>query len=198
VGYQELLQALEEEVRRKSRELEGEAARERERLLEETRRRHAREREKALAGERRRLDEETDRLVARLRLEQARARLSEKRRLMAALRREAEARLRASKDPGLLLPLLEELLGEAGEGPIELRVDPEHREFLEGHLSRTHPEILSRATITTSTGLGGGVVMALGQEQLLDNSLPSRLEKAWSLLEDRVAALLFGDGDAGM
>ncbi len=95
MGYRELLEALEAEVGRRIRELDEEAGRESRRLLEETRPQLAAERAAALAREGRRLDEEASRAVGRARVERERTLLAEQWRLMAELRREAEARLSA-------------------------------------------------------------------------------------------------------
>lgn len=196
MGYQELLRALEDEVGRRIRELDEEAERESRRILEETRRQLAAERQAALAREGRRLDEEASRAVGEAGREQERALLVEKRRLLAELRREAEARLFALGDAALLARLVDELVPDLGEGPLEFRVPAGQEEALRRDLGQRHPELLRRATITGSPGIGGGVEVSSGR-QLLDSTLPSRLEKAWPLLEGGVAARLFGEGDGG-
>ncbi len=195
MGYRELLEALEAEVGRRIRELDEEAGRESRRLLEETRPQLAAERAAALAREGRRLDEEASRAVGRARVEEERTLLAEQWRLMAELRREAEARLSALSDAALLTRLVDELAPELGEGPLEFRVEEGQEEHLESHLARRHPELLRRATIAGSPDVHGGVQVSLGGRQRLDNTLPSRLEKAWPLLEGEVAARLFGEGE---
>jgi vacuolar-type H+-ATPase subunit E/Vma4 len=198
MGYRELLRALEEEVGRQIAAIQAEAGGERQRLLEETQRELAAEREETLARARRRLQEETARALARGRLEQERAVLGEMRHHLAELRRDVEARLSTLSDATLLGRLVDELMPELGEGPLDFRVETGQEERLRDHLRGRDPGMLSRATITGSAGLHGGVQVALGGGQLLDNTLPSRLEKAWPLLEGQTAALLFGEGDGGV
>lgn len=197
MGYRELLQALEAEVERQIRELDEEAARESCRLLDETRRQVDAERRTALAREGRRLDEEARRAVGRARLEQAQVLLAEKRRLLAELRREAEARLPALGDDASLARLVDELVLELDEGPLEFRVAPGQEEALARHLGRRHPELLRLATITGAPEIRGGVEVSLGGRQRLDNTLPSRLDRVWPLLEGAVAARLFGEDEGG-
>jgi vacuolar-type H+-ATPase subunit E/Vma4 len=196
VGYQELLQALEEEVGRQIRELQTQASQERQRLFEAAGLELAARREAVLEQEGRRLNEESARALARARLEQERAILGEMRLRMDELRRAAEARLAAMNDPELLARLLEELVPELGEGPVALRVAEGHEEELRTYLARQHPGLLARATIEGSGDGRGGVEASLGGRQLLDNTLPSRLQNAWQLLEAEIAAMLFGDGRA--
>jgi vacuolar-type H+-ATPase subunit E/Vma4 len=194
VGYQELLQALEEEVGRQIRELRAEASQERDRLLQATAAELAARREAALAQERRRLNEESARAVSRARLEQERAILAEMRLRLAELQREAEARLATVNDPDLLSRLVEELAPELGEGPVELRVAEGDAEPLRAHLGSHHPALLARTSIKASGDVRGGLVASLGGRQILDNTLPSRLRNAWQLLETEISARLFGDG----
>lgn len=195
MGYRELLQALEEEVGRQVRELRAETSQERERLLLATRRELAARRDEVLEEERRRLKEESARAVSRARLEQERAILGEMRRQMTELRREAEARLSATNDADLLTRLVDEVVPELGEGPVEFRVKEGHEEDLRRHLDRHHPGLVPRATITASPHVRGGVEVSLGGRELLDNTLPSRLENAWQRSETEIATILFGGGD---
>lgn len=194
MGYQELLQALEDEVDRQIRELRAEASLERQRLLQATGLELLARREAALGQEARRLDEESARALARARLEQERAILGEMRLRMDELQREAAARLAAVSDPELLARLFEELAPELGEGPVELRVSEGDAERLRTHLGRHHAGLLARARVEGDGAVRGGVLASLGGRQLLDNTLPSRLRNAWQLLEAEIAAMLFGDG----
>lgn len=198
MGYRELLQALAEEVGRQIRELRAEAAQERERLFDTTRKELAVRREKVLAEERRRLKEESARALSRARMEKERAILGETRRQMAELEREAEAGLPAMNGAEVLARLTDELAPELGEGPVEFRVGEGHEEQLRDHLRRNHPALLTRATIRGSADVRGGVEVSLGGRQLLDNSLRSRLQNAWQLLEPEIARILFGDGHVGL
>ena len=194
MGYRELLQALEEEVDRQIRELRAEASQEHQRLLDTTRLEMAARREKVLEEERRRLQEDSARALSGARLEQEHAILGEMRRQMAELQREAEARLPAMNDRDLLTRLVDEVVPELGEGPVEFRVGNGHEEHVRGHLSRHHPGLLQRATINGSPDVRGGVEVSLGGRQILDNTLPSRLQNAWQLLQPEIAAILFAGG----
>jgi vacuolar-type H+-ATPase subunit E/Vma4 len=195
MGYAELLRALEAEVDRQIREIQEEADREARGILEETRRRLAAEREESLARERRRLDEEGRGVVARARLAEDRELLAEMRQLLAGLRRAAESRLPSLDQTSLLFRLVEELVPELGEAPLEFRVAKEREELLRQYLGRVHPELLARASVAASAPPGGGVEVSLGDRAVLDNSLASRLDKAWEGLEGDAAAVLFGGGD---
>ena len=198
MGYRELLQALEEEVGRQIRERLAGASQERERLLEATRQELTAMRKRVLEEERRRLEEELARALSRARLEMEHVILGETRRQMAELLREAEARLPAMNDADVLTRLVDEVVPELGEGPVEFRVREGHEEPLRVHLSRHHPGLLPRTTIHGSPDVRGGVEVSLGGRQILDNTLPSRLQKAWQLLEPEIAAILFGEGHGGL
>ncbi len=195
MGYVELLRALEEEVERQIREIQEEADREARGILEETRRQLAAEREEVLARERRRLDEEGRGKLTRARLAAERELLVEMQQLLEGLHHEAESRLPALEDSSILSRFVEELVPELDEAPLEFRVARGHEEFLRKYLAATHPELLARATIIARDDLDGGVEVALGDRADLDNTLTSRLDKAWELLEGETAALLFGAGD---
>ncbi len=197
MGYRELLQALEEEVGRQVREALAEASQERQRLLEKTRQELTAKREEVLEEERRRLEKESARALSMARLEMEHAILGETRRQMAELRRETEDRLSAMNDADVLTRLVDEIVPELGEGPVEFRVREGKEEFLLAHLSRHHPRLLSRATIHGCSNIRGGVEVSLADRQILDNTLHSRLQKAWQLLESEIAAVLFGADHGG-
>jgi vacuolar-type H+-ATPase subunit E/Vma4 len=74
---------------------------------------------------------------------------------------------------------------------VEFKVSEGDEERLEGHLRQSHPGLLPRSTINRSPDVRGGVEVTLGR-QLLDNTLSSRLRKAWQQLEPEIAAMLFG------
>ena len=191
MGYRELLQALEEEVGRQIRERQAEASLEERRLLETTRTELAARRDKVLGEERRRLEEQSARALSRARMEQERALLGEMRRQLAELQREAEARLPTVNDASVLTRLVDELVPDLGEGPIEFRVREGYEGHLQDHLRRNHPGLLPRSRITISPDSRGGVEAALGGRQLLYNTLASRLQNAWQQLEPEIAAMLF-------
>lgn len=198
MGYHELLRALEDEVERQIRQIEADADEACRRLDAKVHRELAARRDAALAAEARRLDDEAQRAVGRARFEQARTLLAEQRRLLAGLRQEAERRLASLDDAALAARLVDDIAPELGDRPVELRVDRGREAAFVDALSRRHPELARRAIVTGVEGLGGGVVAALdGGRQLLDNSLPSRLDKAWQQFEGELAAELFGDITSG-
>lgn len=196
MGYQDLLRALEEEVRSQARALGERAREERERILAEAREAAARGRAEALA----RLDAELAaaraRAEARAALEVERTLLAEKRRLLEALRREVLAQVPARAGPHAARLLAEALADDPG-GPLEVEVDPGQEEAVRALLARDHPGPAARATVRAAAGARGGVVVR-GQRATLDNSLPARLEKAWPDLEGEVTAILFGGGDGAL
>jgi vacuolar-type H+-ATPase subunit E/Vma4 len=194
VGYHELLTALEDEVERQIRRIEADADETCRRVDAKIHRELAARREAALVAEARRLDEEAQRAVSHARFEEARMLLVEQRRLLADLRQEAERRLPALDEAALAARLVDDIAPELGDGPVELRVNAGREAAFVDALSRRHPELARRAIVTAVEGMGGGVVAALDNgRQLLDNSLPSRLEKAWQQLEGELAAELFGE-----
>jgi len=197
MGYRELLQALDDEVGRQIRERRAEASQECQRLVETTRQELTVMREKVLEEERRRLEEESARALSRARMELEHAILGETRRQMAELLREAEIRLPAMNDTDVLARLVDEIVPELDAGPVEFRVRAGQEEHLRAHLSRHHPGLLPRATVVGSPNLRGGVEVSLGGRQVLDNTLPSRLQNAWQLLEPEIVAILFGEGHGG-
>ena len=197
MGYRELLQALDDEVGRQIRERRAEASQECQRLVDTTRQELTVMREKVLEEERRRLEEESARALSRARMELEHAILGETRRQMAELLREAEIRLPAMNDTDVLARLVDEIVPELDAGPVEFRVRAGQEEHLRAHLSRHHPGLLPRATVVGSPNLRGGVEVSLGGRQVLDNTLPSRLQKAWQLLEPEIVAILFGESHGG-
>lgn len=197
MGYQDLLRALEEEVRGEARALDERARAERERVLLEARRAAEQVREEALS----RLDAElaAARAVAESRaaMEVERHLLAEKRRLLQALRDEVTARLPARADGEVTARLLAESLADDPGGALEIEVDPGQEEAVRALLARDHPGPAGRARVRAAPAPRGGVVVG-GERTTLDNSLPARLEKAWPDLEGEVAAILFGGGDGAL
>jgi V/A-type H+-transporting ATPase subunit E len=191
VGYPELLRVLEEEAAREAREVHAAAERERDRIVSEARfaAREAREallaRERAEAAARRRAALES------LALERDRALLFERRRLLDGLRDEIERRLAAAGSPELDARLLAEVLPEAGDGPVEVIVDPGAEDAARAALARLAPGLSSRATVRSAGARRGGVEVIAGR-RLLDDTLRSRLARAWPDLEGELAALLLG------
>lgn len=198
MGYHELLEALDDEVERQVRRIEADAEASCQQLQAGTRRELEARRDAALADEERRLEEHARQRIGRARFEQARALLVEQRRLLDDIRHEAERRLAALDDAGLAARFVGEIAAELGDGAVEFRVGPGQEAGLVAALWRLHPGLAPRATVVGDEGLGGGVVAVLdGGRQLLDNSLPSRLEKAWQQMEGELSAQLFGDSTGG-
>jgi len=194
VGYRELLAALEDEIGRQIRQIEADADERCRRLDAEVHGQLAARREAALAAETRRLEEAAERAIGRARVEQVRTLLVEQRRLLAEIRQEAERRLAAPEDGGLAARLVDEMASELGDGPVELRVSAGTEAAFVSALAERHPELARRATVVGVDGMGGGVVAALdGGRQLIDNALPSRLDRAWQQMEGELATALFGD-----
>jgi vacuolar-type H+-ATPase subunit E/Vma4 len=194
VGYRELLHALDDEVERQIRQIRAEADAACARLEATTRRDLDARRDAALAAEQRRLDEHARHAVGRAHFEQARALLVEQRRLLDELRHDAARRLSALDDAALAGRLVDEIAAELGEGPVEFRVGPGQDAGLLTALARGHPALARRATVTATDAVGGGVIAVIdGGRQVFDNSLPSRLEKAWTQVEGELAQQLFGD-----
>lgn len=196
MGYQDLLRALEEEVRGEARALRERARQERDRILAEARETAARAREEALARLDAEMAAERARAGARAALEVEWILLAERRRLLEGLRREVLERLPAAAWPHAARLLSEALADDPG-GPLEVVVDPGQEEAVRGLLARDHPGAAARATVRAAASARGGVAV-LGERVALDNSLPARLEKAWPDLEGEAAALLFGGGDGAL
>jgi vacuolar-type H+-ATPase subunit E/Vma4 len=197
VGYRELLQALQDEVGCQVRELREKAIEESRHIRAATERDIVSKRNDTLDAEGQRLLEEATRSLAQGRLERERALLKEMRREMEAVRVEVQTRLPARDSSALLARLVEDVVPHVGEGPVEFRVKPGHEHALRSHLERLHPSLVPRATIHGSSDVSGGVRLSLAGRQILDNTLPSRLEKAWQLLEADIAGILFGDAHGG-
>ncbi len=196
MGYQDLLRALEEEVRGEARALLERAREERHRILAEAQEAAGRVREEALSRLDAELAAERSRAEARAALEVDRALLAERRRLLEALRREVLGRLPAQGEPHLARLLAEALADDPG-GALEVEVDPGQEEAVQALLARDHPGPAARAAVRAAPSGRGGVVVR-GERATLDNSLPARLEKAWPELEGEAAAILFGGGDGAL
>jgi V/A-type H+-transporting ATPase subunit E len=122
-----------------------------------------------------------------------RAVLLERRRLLDRIREVVRERLVASGGAELDARLLAEVLPEAGDGPLEVEVDPGAEEAARAALAALSPGAAARAVVRASRRRRGGVRMGAGLREL-DDTLPSRLERAWPELEPELAAILFGEG----
>jgi V/A-type H+-transporting ATPase subunit E len=192
VGYPELLRVIEEEAAREARDVRAAAERERERIVGDARAAAHAAREALLARER--ADSEARRRAAleSLAQERERALLFEQRALLAGLRAEIERRLAVAGTPELDARLLAEVLPEAGDGPLEVVVDPGAEAAARAALAKL-PAVASRATVRGAGERRGGVEVIAGR-RVLDDTLPSRLGRAWPDLEAELAALLLGEG----
>jgi V/A-type H+-transporting ATPase subunit E len=192
VGYPELLRVLEEEASREAREVRAAAERERDRIVAEARAAAQEAREAVLARERAEADARRRAALETLALERERALLSERRRLLDDLRDEIERRLAAAGSPELDARLLAEVLPETGGGPVEVVVDPGAEEAARGALRALAAGLAPRATVRSADRRRGGIEVFAGR-RVLDDTLPSRLARAWPELEAELAALLFGE-----
>lgn len=193
-GYPELLRVIEAEAEREAREARDAAEREHARILEEARaglealRAALLERTRRACADRERLAREG---IARTR---ERERLLAARAELDALRTAASAALSTRAGPDLDARLLAELLPEAGEGPLELEVDPGAEEPCRAALVRLDPAAASRTRIRAAPVRRGGLVLTTGR-RVLDDTLPARLERLWPELEPELAGILFsGEG----
>lgn len=193
MGYPELLRVLEEEAAREARDLGACAEREAARIVEEARRRAYAERDALVARER--LEGQARRRLGleALARERERALLVERRALLDDLRRAAAERLAAAGSPELDARLLRELLPEMGDGPLEVIVDPGAEAAARAALSQAAPALARRATVVAAAAPRGGVEVIAGR-RVLDDTLPSRLERAWPELEAELARLLMEEG----
>jgi V/A-type H+-transporting ATPase subunit E len=189
VGYPELLRVLGEEAAREARDVRAAAEREAIAVVAEARRGAAAARDALLARER--ADAEGHRRAAldALGLERDRALLVERRRLVEELRQEILRRLPGEGSPALDARLVAEVLPEADHEPIELVVDPGAEAEARATLERLAPALLDRAVVRAADAARGGVELVVGR-LVLDDTLPSRLERAWPAIEAELAALL--------
>lgn len=198
MAYEDLLRALEEEVREQTRALREAARAERGRVLEEARRGAATAREEALSRVHAEIAAERARGEARAAQEQGLRLLVEQRRLLDALRDAARRRLREAAIPDLDLRLLDEALADDDGEEVEIRVDPGREIAVRERLRSAHAAVAARARVVAAPEVRGGVEVCFGGRAVSDNTLPSRLDKAWPALEPELAALLFGGPDGGV
>jgi V/A-type H+/Na+-transporting ATPase subunit E len=193
VGYPELLRVLAAEAAREAEEVRASAERERERIVAAARaaveeaRNGILAREEADARARRRAAAEA------LAVERERAFLQERRRLLAEARAEVARRLDRHAGPALDARLLAEVVPDAGEGRFDVVVDPGAEDAARAALEAIDHAAAARATIRAAEARRGGVEIVAGR-LVLDDTLPARLERAWSALEPELAARLFEEG----
>lgn len=195
MGYPELLRVLGEEAAREARDLRAAAERERERIVAEARATAEAVREAVLVRERAEAGARQRAALEAIAIERDRALLVERRRLLDELRDEALARLAGEGCPALDARLLAEILPDAGEGPLELIVDPGSEAEARRALVALDPAAAARAVVRGAPAARGGVELVAGR-RVLDDTLPSRLERAWPVLEAELAELLFPEREA--
>lgn len=189
MGIEELLRVLQEEGERERRALRDGAAAEAARVVAEARAAAARFREAAVARE-------TAAREARVRaardgvgLERQRALLQESRRQLDRLRAEALERLPGEVEEADVERFTAELLAEAGPVSSVLVVDPgaaaAARRAAQALGADPPPEVRE------APAPRGGVELLTGT-LVLDDTVTSRLERAWPRVEPEIAALLFG------
>jgi vacuolar-type H+-ATPase subunit E/Vma4 len=199
VSVRELLRALEEETRAEVRDALDRAAAERDRLVADAAARAGAEREAALAAAR--AEEarrgERERAVGATAAE-ARV-LGEARRLLEGLRAEGAARLAARGEPAVTLRLLAGALADGeGDEAVEVLVDPAEVDEVREWLRRARPVTAVRARVTAADAPRGGVVVRFGDRLEVDETLASRLDRAWERLEPEVARALWGGSDGAL
>jgi V/A-type H+-transporting ATPase subunit E len=192
VGYGELIRVLGEEAAREAREIRRRAGEERERILAEARSGSTGAREALLARERKESEARRRAALAKVALERERTLVGERRRLLEALRAQACGALAEGLDEAALARLVDEVVSAAPPGPFTLVVDPGERARVLAILEASHPEALERTGWSEAAARRGGVELRSGR-LVLDDTLPSRLARAWPRLEPALARLLFGE-----
>lgn len=189
-GYPALLAVIAEEASREIAAVRAAAEAERARLLAEAQRTAGALREERLARARREVDAARAAALDAAAVERDRTVFLERRLLLNALRDAVAGRLPASGDPALVARLLPELLADAGDGPFTVVCDPGDEEAVARALP---PGAAGRAAVVAAPARRGGLELVAGR-RVLDDTLASRLERAWTALEAEAAARLFGGG----
>ncbi len=189
MGYPELLRVLEDEAAREARDVRAAGRREAAAILDEARRAAGAACDALVARERAEAEARRRAALESLALERERTLLVERRRLLDALREEILRALPGAASPELDARLLAEVLPEAGEGPLEVVVDPGREDAARAALG-DRPGAVVRA----ARARRGGVEVVAGC-LVLDDTLPARLERAWPDLEAELAALLLEEGE---
>ncbi len=101
--------------------------------------------------------------------------------------------LAAAGTPDLDARLLAEVLPEAGDGPLEVVVDPGAEDAARAALAAISQDASSRSKVRAAPARRGGVEVIAGR-RVLDDTLPSRLARAWPEIEAELAAILTGEG----
>lgn len=189
MGLEELRRVLREEADRERRALQEEAAREAARVVEEARAAAERLRSAALAREEAARAARLQAARDSVGLERERALLAESRRQLDRLRAEALERLPAEVTDAEVERFTAELLAEAGPVSSVLVVDP-------GAAAAARRAVAALGVdpppeIREAPRRRGGVELVTGA-LVLDDTVASRLERAWPRVEPEIAALLLG------
>ena len=187
MGYPELLRVLEGEAAREAREVRAAAEREALRIVEEAGRAARAAEDALLARERAEAEARRRAKLESLALDRERALLFERRKLLDELRDEVLRRLPAAGSPELDARLLAEVLPEAGDGPLEVIVDPGREDAARAAIGGRPGAVVRAAPVAR-----GGVEVVAGR-RVFDDTLPARLERAWPELEAELAELLLGE-----
>ena len=192
MGYTDLLQVLGEEAAREARDVRAAAQAEAERIVAEARAEAAAACEALVTRTRAECAARQKAALESLTLERDRELLVERTRLLEALREDVKGRLPSLGGAALDARLLAEVLPEAGDGPLDVVVDPGAEASAQAALAALSPQAAERATVRASSARRGGIAVVAGR-RVLDDTLPSRLERAWPDLEAELAAIL-GEG----
>jgi V/A-type H+/Na+-transporting ATPase subunit E len=182
MSYLDLVQALEAEVTAEIRRIEETAQADVRATIEGARAEAEHDRRHALAEAAKDYALAHTRALAAAAAKRARAELLERERLLDVLRGAVAARLPELR---LAQPLLDELLPEIS-GPAEIVVAPAESKLT----------VPSGARIVEDARISG-VLVRMGRV-VLDNTLPSRLERLWPHVAPRAARVLFGAGDGAL
>jgi vacuolar-type H+-ATPase subunit E/Vma4 len=188
VGFDDLLRVLRQEAANEERGLREEAAREAEGIVAEARAEASRLLEAGLARERKAAEARLTAARDEADRERDRAVLAESRRQLEQLRAEAVVRLTEAIGEADVARMAAELLEEAGPVEALLVVDPGSGPAAQRALSALGCQPVP--TVREAEVARGGVELVTGC-LVLDDTVRSRLERAWPRLEPELARILF-------
>lgn len=194
MGFDELLSVLRQEAATEERALREEAARGAERIVAEARTAAAGLLEAGLERERKAHEDRLRAAREATGRERDRAALAESRRQLELLRAEATRALTEEVAEADVERFVAELVAEAGPVEAVLVVDPGTSDAARRALDALKPD--PPPTIREAAVRRGGVELVTGS-LVLDDTVRSRLERAWPRLEPAVAQLLFGEPEEG-
>jgi V/A-type H+-transporting ATPase subunit E len=193
VGYPELLRVLGEEAAREARAIVAASHRDAARIVSEARAAAEASRSALLARERSEAEGRRRAALESVSRERERALLVDRRRHLEALRAEVLRRATAAASPDLDARLLEEVLPETEDGPLEIVVDPGREDAMREALRRLDPRRAAAASVRAGPAPRGGIEVVAGR-RVLDDTIASRLDRAWPALEAELAGILFSEG----